>query len=255
LRPASGRPAARLAVLGVLALAGAGALAGCGTRPVARSLPPPTSSPSARPSRPAVDPRTSAPATPAPTVSAVAATPSPTPTATARAVASRPAVVPACRAGQLSAGMPHISAGTGGQQAAFVELRNTGPASCALGGYARVSLLSASGSSLPTRVSDDPLYPRRVVLLPADTGPVIPGRPSQGHGYIMVIFNEYNSAAGLCSAAQIEHPASLAVTLPGSDTVLRVPARATDGSGKAVASCRGDLQVTPVGTLDQANNG
>jgi hypothetical protein len=244
-RPRGARPTLGVAALGVGLL-----LAGCAgaARPTAArtAAPSPSADPTATPHvhRPARHRATASPAVPSPAA-----------TATATAVASRPPTVPPCAAGQLAAGMPHISAGTGGQQAAFVELRNSGTWSCALTGYPGLALLGPGGRPMHAHVADEALFPVRYVLLPAGTGAIIPGRPSQGHAYVMVLFNTYDSPSGLCSAGQIERPVALALTLPGSHTVLRVPSHASDGSGKGVASCHGQIGVTPVGTLTEANDG
>lgn len=162
-------------------------------------------------------------------------------------------LVPACALSRLQVALPAITAGTGGDQAAFLEFRNTGPGPCTLIGYPGVVALDSAGRPLGGQVVRRPSYPDREVLLPAGSAPIAAGQPNPAHGYATVVFNTFRSSTGLCAQDQIEQPAWLGVSLPGEPGQVRVSATAADGSGKRVQACRGDLAVTPFGTLATVN--
>jgi hypothetical protein len=138
-----------------------------------------------------------------------------------------------------------VSAGSGGDQAAFVELRNTTGAACQLHGEPVVQMLSTGGTPLPTAQHPVALYRPAPVALPAGTAAIRPGALTDGHAYLAVVFNAARDRqGGLCNPPDVTIPAALTIALPSGGGTMRVDATAADGSGKKVQSCRGQLGVS-----------
>jgi hypothetical protein len=241
-----------------VAVATVAALAGCASgrsaahlaAPSASSSPSATSTPSETPSPAPSDsvPTTSPTATASPPGAAarpsgpVHETPAPLPSAV---TAPGAGTLPMCQAGSLSALLTTVSAGSGGDQAAFVEFRNEAATACRLEGQPTVRMLAPSGASLPTTLHAVALYRTAPVALQAHSVPIRPGTLNEGHAYLAVVFNAArDQQAHLCNPPEVTTPSSLAITLPGGAGTLTVSATAGDGSGKHVQACHGELGVS-----------
>lgn len=153
---------------------------------------------------------------------------------------------PACAPADLQAAINALSAGTGGQELAFVELRDTSARPCSVAGYPGVDLLGPAGQVLPTSVQAVAFYPETVVTLRPDTPAIEAGRPLPGQGVVGVFFNADLSPSGLCLAPQVENATWLVLRLPRGGAFV-LPARApAEFGGREIASCRGALQVSAV---------
>lgn len=208
--------------------------------------PSPATTPSEYPSAVTPTAATTSAATPTPT-SMVTSRPTPareTPAPLRSAVTAPGAAgLPMCTNGQLQAVLASVSAGSAGDQAAFVELRNNGTAACRLQGQPTVQMLAESGTPLRTVETLATLYREAPVALPVGTPPLQPGALVEGHAYLAVIFNPVHDTAGaMCSPPDVTSPAGLSVALPAGS--VTVDATAADGSGKRVQACRGQLRVS-----------
>lgn len=238
----------RRPLLVVLGLAVATAASGCSSGTAGRSTAATatasaTDTPSASPSASATPtPSAAAPAThvPSPPSGPARETPPPLPSPV---TASGAAGLPLCTVGQLAAVLASVSAGSAGDQAGFVELRNSSASPCRLQGRPAVQMLSGSGAPLRTVPLDATLYREAPVAMPAGTPPLRPGALVEGHAYLAVVFNPVHDTGGaMCSPPEVTTPAKLSVAVPGGN--LTVDATAADGSGKQVQACHGQLRVS-----------
>lgn len=184
----------------------------------------------------------SIPASPtaSPTPPATASSPTPAPTATT-------AAVPACQLSSLQAELTSVTADSGGEETAFVELRNPGTAACTLQGYPTLSLLSAAGAKLPSTTAESDAYRLATVTLTPGTPTITPGHPVAGHGYLAILYNGEIGPRGQCTSAQLERPASVLITQYPQSSGVTVSAKAPagpQGPARSITSCGGALAVS-----------
>lgn len=176
---------------------------------------------------------------------------SPTPSATASSASTAPlappAAVTACRLDSLEAELTSVTADTGGEETAFVELRNPGTAACTLEGYPTLELLSATGATLPATTAESDAYRLATVTLTPGSAPITPGHPAAGHGYLAILYNGEIGPHGQCTSAQLERPSSVLITQYPQRSGVTVSATAPagpQGPARSITSCGGALAVS-----------
>ncbi len=149
-----------------------------------------------------------------------------------------------CEVSQLEAQLISIGAAAGNVQA-IIELRNRSAAECDLYGYAGIQLLDSGGQPLPTRVRwttssfFPPETPLSVVALPPDTSPITSSRPTAGHAYIAMSWDDV--------VAPCEFPSQLMLTPADSYQSITISATPPGGTAGQLTVCSGgSLSVKPV---------
>jgi hypothetical protein len=189
------------------AIAAVGVLAACGSDSS-------NTTPSATPTATAV-------ATPTPTLA-----PTPTPAAT-------PTPIAPCLPGPFDINLNNQQGAAGTIYTTF-EIRNTSTSDCTANGYARLQMLSSSGSKLATTwTNDNTLATPGPVDLAPGTEP-LGAVGATGHGYFLVWWTD------VCAPSAAISPKYWQITLPTSGFQTDVTAATQSGV------CNGAIKVGPI---------
>ena len=171
-------------------------------------------------------------------------TPSPagTPTPATPAEATTSEAAAACTDSQLTLAYLDVGAAAGNVRV-DIAIRNEGPDPCTLQGWPTLQLVSVTGGTLPTHVTDTTSTffgsaTTQLVTLGIGTPPLNAQRPAQGYAYISVAGNDVLNSCATAGGAY--------VTLPGTAGPVLVDfGQGTASEGLTFCSS-GSLQVLPV---------